>query len=91
MLKGHMKQETGNIRELVLTTPDYQPRASPILFYRLGAVSVWESAGRSGSAGACGKAAGRGFRCQQVPRMEYGLAGGKEPRQDRRPARCGAW
>jgi hypothetical protein len=33
------------------------------------------------------KGAARGFRCQRVSRMEYGPAGGTEPRQDRGP--CG--
>jgi len=89
MLKGIQARDWEN-QELVLTTPDNHPHA-PILFYRHGAVSVWESTGRSRSPTACGKAPGNGFRCQQVPRMEYGSAGGKEPRQDRVPARSAAW
>ena len=60
-------------------TPDNHPHA-PILFYRHGAVSVWESTGRSRSATTGGLAGVQAFQSQQVPRMEYGLAGGKEPR-----------
>lgn len=57
MLKGIQVRDQEH-RKLVLMTPDNHPRASPILFYRHGAVSVWESTGMSRSAGACGKSPG---------------------------------
>jgi hypothetical protein len=56
MLKDIQTRDRG-YKELVLTTPDNHPHA-PILFYRHGAVSVWESAGMSRSAGTCIKAPG---------------------------------
>ena len=56
------------------------PRPPPILSYRQGPVSVWESAGRSGSATSGAFRAWRAFLSQQVSRWEYRLAGGKEPR-----------
>jgi hypothetical protein len=55
-------------------------RPPQLLFYRHGPVSVWESTGRSRSATTGGLSAVRIFQSQQVSGMEYGLAGGKEPR-----------
>src|SRR6266851_5375163 len=57
------------------------------MFYRHGPVSVWESTGRSISAAAGEFAGVRVFQSQQVSRMEYRLADGKEPRPDRRSPR----
>jgi len=81
MLKGIQARDWEN-QELVLTTPDNHPHA-PILFYRHGAVSVWESTGRSRSATTGGLSGVRAFQSQPESGMEYGLAGGKEPRPDR--------
>ena len=54
--------------------------ATPTFSYRHGPVSVWESAGRSGSATSGGYREWRALLSQQVSRREYRLADGKEPR-----------
>ena len=71
-------------------TPDNHPHAPHIVLQAWCCISL--GVHRKVQIGRClRKGGGRGFRCQQVPRMEYGLAGGTDPRQDRRPARCAAW
>jgi hypothetical protein len=89
MLKGIQERDREH-RGLVLTTPDNHPHAPHIVLQAWCCISL--GVHRKVQIGRClRKGARRGFRCQQVPRMEYGLAGGTEPRQDRRPARSAAW
>jgi hypothetical protein len=66
------------------------PQPSTTLSYRHGPVSVWESAGRSGSAASGAYGEWRALLSQQVSRREYRLADGKEPRPVRRVNRVRA-
>ena len=56
------------------------PQPLTTLSYRHGPVSVWESAGRSGSATSGAYREWRAFLSQRVCRWEYRLADRKEPR-----------
>ena len=87
---GTQKRETGNIKRPPLADVIISRAPPHIVLQAWCCISL--GVRRKVRIGRClREGAGRGFRCQQVSRMEYGSAGGKEPRQDRRPARCGAW
>jgi hypothetical protein len=82
MLKGIQVRDREH-RDLVLATHDNQPIRLPhIVLQALCCISL--GVHRKVHIGRClCKGGRRGFRRQQVPRMEYGLADGTEPRQDR--------
>jgi hypothetical protein len=77
---AHMSELTATLLPAASHTRLASPQPPATLFYRQGPVSVWEPAGRSGSATTGAFRVWRAFLSQQVTRREYRLAGGKEPR-----------